>query len=70
MTALVNIVLGFDGVVAFVLDRRLAKRNPFDDPNDEPEQHQLSDAEKALARQLRERHGVALEVRKQDPFGW
>jgi len=60
----------FDGVVAFVLDRRLAKRNPFDDPNDEPEQHQLSDAEKALARQLRERHGVALEVRKQDPFGW
>jgi hypothetical protein len=60
----------YDGVVAFVLDRRLAKRNPFDDPKDEPEQRELSDSEKALVRRLRERHGVMLEVRKQDPFGW
>ncbi|HEU5316447.1 MAG TPA: hypothetical protein VFX49_10075 [Chloroflexota bacterium] len=60
----------YDGVVAFVLDRRLAKRNPFDDPKDEPEQRDLTDAEKSLVRQLSERHGVLLEVRRQDPFGW
>jgi len=60
----------YSSVVAFILDRRLAKRNPFDDPSDTPAQRQLSDAEQALARQLWDRHKVRLEVRQQDPFGW
>lgn len=60
----------YDAVVAFILDRRLAKRNPFDDPSDEPAQSQLSDAEQALVRQLWERQHVHVEVRRQDPFGW
>ena len=60
----------YSSVVAFILDRRLAKRNPFDDPSDTPAQRQLSDVEQALARQLWDRHKVRLEVRQQDPFGW
>jgi hypothetical protein len=60
----------FPAVVAFILDRRLAKRNPFDDPTDAPAQRELSDAERALIRQLWERHQVRVEVRRQDPFGW
>lgn len=60
----------YPSVVAFVLDRRLAKRNPFDDPTDEPAQRELTDAEKMLAARLWQRHHILLEVRRQDPFGW
>jgi hypothetical protein len=60
----------YGGVVAFILDRRLAKRNPFDDPTDEPAQRELNDAEKSLIAQLSERHAVRVVVRRQDPFGW
>jgi hypothetical protein len=60
----------YAAVVAFILDRRLAKRNPFDDPSDTPAQRPLSDAEKGMIGQLWERHRVRLEVRQQDPFGW
>ena len=60
----------YAAVVAFVLDRRLAKRNPFDDPSDVPAQRTLSDAEKAMIGQLWDRHRVRVEVRQQDPFGW
>lgn len=60
----------YDAVVAFILDRRLARRNPFDDPADAPEPRELSAAETALVAQLAERQRVFLLVRRQDPFGW
>jgi hypothetical protein len=60
----------FAAVVAFILDRRLAKRNPFDDPTDTPEQRALSDAERTLIERLWERHRIRVVVRRQDPFGW
>jgi hypothetical protein len=60
----------YASVVAFILDRRLAKRNPFDDPDEAPAQRELSDAERATIKQLWERHHIRVEVRKQDPFGW
>jgi hypothetical protein len=60
----------YAAVVALVLDRRLARRNPFDDPSDRPEQRDLSDAEQALIQQLWERQRIKIEVRRQDPFGW
>ncbi len=60
----------YAAVVALVLDRRLAKRNPFDDTRDEPGQRELSEAEQALITQLWERHRIKLELRRQDPFGW
>lgn len=64
------LTLRFDAVVAFVLDRRLAKRNPFDDPGAEPEVRELTDAERRFLDQLWHRHGVLVEIRRQDPFGW
>ena len=60
----------YPAVVAFILDRRLAKRNPFDDPSDAPAQRELSDSEKSLIDQLGKRHNVQVVVRQQDPFGW
>ena len=60
----------FAAVVAFVLDRRLAKRNPFDDPGVEPEVRQMTDAERRFLDQLWRDHRVLVEVRRQDPFGW
>ena len=60
----------YPAVVAFILDRRLAKRNPFDDPSDAPAQRELSDSEKSLIEQLGKQHNVQVLVRQQDPFGW
>jgi hypothetical protein len=60
----------YSAVVAFILDRRLAKRSPFDDPNEIPAQRELTDAERTTIKQLWERHRIRVEVRRQDPFGW
>ena len=60
----------YPAVVAFILDRRLAKRNPFDDPSDTPAQRELSESERALIEQLAAQHNVQVVVRQQDPFGW
>jgi hypothetical protein len=60
----------YPAVVAFILDRRLAKRNPFDDPSDAPAQRELSDSERSLIEQLDRQHNVRVVVRQQDPFGW
>jgi hypothetical protein len=60
----------YPAVVAFILDRRLAKRNPFDDPNESPAQRELSDSERSLIEQLDVQHNVQVVVRTQDPFGW
>jgi hypothetical protein len=72
-TALV-LSVRYQAVVAFVLDRRLAKRDPFgsieDDAPAAPERRALSDAERAFLDQLWERHRVLVEIRHQDPFGW
>lgn len=60
----------YSAVVAFILDRRLAKADPFADPSETREVRGLSDAERQLVDQLWQRHHVRLEVRRQDPFGW
>jgi hypothetical protein len=60
----------YDAVVAFILDRRLAKADPFADPDEAREVRGLSDAERQLIDQLWQRHHVRVEVRRQDPFGW
>ncbi len=60
----------YGAVVAFILDRRLAKRNPFDDPSDSPATRELGEAEQSLIRQIWERQRVRIVVRRQDPFGW
>ena len=60
----------YPNVVAFILDRRLAKRNPFDDPSETPAQRELSESEKSLIAQLAKKHNVQVVVRQQDPFGW
>ena len=60
----------FSAVVAFILDRRLAKADPFADPNEEREVRGLSDADQRLIEQLWQRHHVLVSVRRQDPFGW
>ena len=60
----------FSAVVAFVLDRRLAKADPFADPGETREVRGLSDAERQLVEQLWQRHHVRIEIRRQDPLGW
>ena len=60
----------YPAVVAFILDRRLAKRNPFDDPSDTPAQRELSNAERTLIDQLAQQHNIHVVVKLQDPFGW
>lgn len=60
----------YSAVVAFILDRRLAKADPFADPAEPREVRGLSDAERQLIDQLAQRHQVRLVVRRQDPFGW
>jgi hypothetical protein len=60
----------YPAVVAFILDRRLAKRNPFDDPSDTPAQRELSEAERSLIDQLAKQHNIQVVVKLQDPFGW
>ena len=60
----------YPAVIAFILDRRLAKRNPFDDPSDAPAQRELSDSERSLIEQLAKQHNIQVVVRQQDPFGW
>lgn len=72
-TALANaLVLAprYAAVVAFILDRRLAKRNPFDDPKDEPAQRNLTELETAFIADLWQRYRIRIVVRRQDPFGW
>jgi hypothetical protein len=68
-TALV-LSVRYGAVVAFVLDRRLAKQDPFGGVDDVQAPRGLSDSERALLDQLWQRHGVLVEIRRQDPFGW
>lgn len=58
----------FPAVVLMVLDRRLEKRDPFGD--DAPQTKRLSLADRRLIGVLRRRHGIAVVIRRQDPFGW
>ena len=60
----------FAAVVALLLDRRLAKRNPFGGDEDQPRQRELTDAERIFLDQLWERQRVRVVVRRQDPFGF
>jgi hypothetical protein len=66
----------FGAVVAFLLDRRVARRDPFDDPLEATDEapagpsRELSEAERAFAARLWDHHGVRLVVRRQDPFGF
>jgi hypothetical protein len=60
----------YQAVVAFVLDRRLARRDPFGDAGEAPAARELNDTERAFLDQLWQRHSVRVEVRRQDPFGW
>jgi hypothetical protein len=72
----------YGAVVALLLDRRLARRDPFADPLEAAPEAAggdqegkggggaLSEAEGAFAARLWEHHGVRLVVRRQDPFGW
>ncbi|MBI3971263.1 MAG: hypothetical protein HY332_08230 [Chloroflexi bacterium] len=60
----------YNAVVAFVLDRRPGKRDPFGGDEDEPARPELSDAERSFLQQLWERQRVWVEVRRQEPFGW
>ncbi len=66
----------YDAVVAFILDRRLGRPDPFGGPGDaagaagEAAPRALSEAERQLIEQLREGQRIWLEVRRQDPFGW
>ena len=60
----------YPAVVAFVLDRRLAKRNPFADPGEESAAPSITDAERGFLDQLWRAHHVLVRVRRQDPFGW
>jgi len=57
-------------VVAFLLDRRLAKADPFADPSETREVRGLNDAERQLIDQLWQRHRIRIEIKRQDPFGW
>lgn len=59
----------YAAVVAFVLDRRIAKRNPFGG-DDAAEVRGITDAERAFLDQLWAQHRVRVEVRRQNPFGW
>ena len=60
----------YHAVVAFLLDRRLAKADPFADPSETREVRSLNDAEHQLIDQLWQRHHVRIEIKRQDPFGW
>lgn len=60
----------YHAVVAFVLDRRLAKADPFADPSETREVRGLNDAERQLIDQLWQRHRIRIEIKRQDPFGW
>ncbi len=58
----------FPAVVMMVLDRRLEKRDPFGDHVSQAKG--LSLADRRLIGVLRRRHGIAVVIRRQDPFGW
>ena len=68
-TALV-LATRYAAVVALLLDRRLAKRNPFGGDEDDPSQRDLTAAERTFLAQLWEHQRVHVEVRRQDPFGF
>jgi hypothetical protein len=59
----------YQAVVAFILDRRLERRGPFDEPATDVGPRALSEAEQALIDRLW-RQGIRVAVRRQDPFGW
>ena len=60
----------YGAVVAFFLDRRLAKRDPFAMDEEPAEPRGLSEAEQGFVQQLWRDHRVKVEIRRQDPFGW
>ncbi len=61
----------YGAVVAFLLDRRLGKRDPFADLAGEATPVQgLNAGEQSFVDRLWQYHGVRVEVRRQDPFGW
>ena len=59
----------YDAVVAFVLDRRMARRDPFGggERDDAPV---LSSGDRRLVEVLARDHGITVVVRRQDPFGF
>ena len=59
----------YDAVVAFVLDRRMARRDPFggSERDDAPV---LSSGDRRLVEALARDHGITVVVRRQDPFGF
>lgn len=62
--------LHYRAVVVFVLDRRLAKHDPFGGPDTDAPAPSLNDAERRFIDQLWQQHHILVEVRRQDPFGW
>jgi hypothetical protein len=60
----------YQAVVAFILDRRLEKRGPFEEPAGDLGPRALTEAEQALIDRLWRRQGIRVAVRRQDPFGW
>jgi hypothetical protein len=61
----------YGAVVVFLLDRRLGRRDPFADPAEPAAPVRgLNEAERAFLERLWRLHGVRVEVRRQDPFGW
>jgi hypothetical protein len=61
----------YGAVVAFLLDRRLGKHDPFADPAEAGTPvRDLAETERAFVARLWDFHGVLVEVRRQDPFGW
>ncbi|MSQ43578.1 MAG: hypothetical protein EXR45_05145 [Chloroflexi bacterium] len=64
----VLLAAAFPAVVMVILDRRLEKRDPFG--ADAPQAKGLSVSDRRLVGVLRRRHGIAVVIRRQDPFGW
>ncbi len=64
----VLLAVEFPAVVMVILDRRLEKRDPFGGPSFE--RQELSVADRRVVEVLRQRHGISVVMRRQDPFGW
>jgi hypothetical protein len=59
----------YEAVVALVLDRRMARRDPFGG-SDSDEAPALSAGDRRLVETLARDHGITIVVRRQDPFGF
>lgn len=59
----------YEAVVAFVLDRRMARRDPFGG-GESGEAPALTSGDRRLVEALSRDHGISIVVKKQDPFGF